>query len=267
MLQRIRDPLHNLIVFNEKKQLDRTLWKVIGSRPFQRLRRIKQLGFSEIVHPGATHSRFAHSLGVLQTARELMTIVQERADGHRSEAREDIAMAASLLHDIGHGPFSHAFETVGQHLGLELLADHEQISDLMIRTGELAELLEDMGSGFAKDVATMILKTGPKMVHDAIVSSQFDADRPDYMRSDQLMTGSKHSSVDFAWLLDNWEIDDVTDGVDDLQAGKVPTFVIGPEAIQAADSYVLGLFQLYPTIYFHKRQGEPRRYSLNYSYA
>ena len=251
MLQRIREPLHNLIVFNEKAQLDRTLWKVVCSRPFQRLRRIKQLGFSEIVDPGATHSRFAHSLGVLQTASELMRIVQERSDGFRSEASENIAMAASLLHDIGHGPFSHAFEAVGKHLNLEL-ADHEQMSDLMIRTGEIADVLEDLGSGFANDVAKMILKRGRPTVHNAIVSSQFDADRLDYMRRDQLMTGSKHSSVDFAWLLDNLEIEEVRDGVDDLQAGTVPTFVIGPKAIQAAESYVLGLFQLYPTIYFHK---------------
>lgn len=251
-LQRIRDPLHDLIVFDTKnRQLDRTLWNVLCSPPFQRLRRIKQLGFSEIVYPGASHSRFAHSLGVFQTARELMRIVRERADGERSERREDMAIAAALVHDVGHGPFSHAFEEVGRKLKFKL-AHHEEVSDLLIREGELADVLKEYGSGFADDVADMIKKDGPKTVHNAVVSSQFDADRLDYMRRDRLMTGNRISSIDFAWLVENLEIENVDVGVDDEPSGKVPTFVIGPKAIHAAEAYVLGLFQLYPTVYFHK---------------
>jgi HD superfamily phosphohydrolase len=73
--QRIRDPLHNLIEF-EAGEFENTLWRVICTRPFQRLRRIKQLGFSELVYPGAAHSRFAHSVGVFHIARQLMKIVE-----------------------------------------------------------------------------------------------------------------------------------------------------------------------------------------------
>jgi uncharacterized protein len=71
--QRIRDPLHDLIEFGNS-ELERTLWKVVQTRPFQRLRRIKQLGFSDLVYPGACHSRFAHSIGVFHTARQLMAV-------------------------------------------------------------------------------------------------------------------------------------------------------------------------------------------------
>lgn len=129
-LQRIRDPLHDLIEFNVSNELERNLWRVIQTRPFQRLRRVKQLGFSDLVYPGATHSRLAHSVGVFHTARQLMCVV--RKFGEQAESREHRALAAALVHDLGHGPFSHAFETVGKRLSLKL-ADHEHVSDLLIR--------------------------------------------------------------------------------------------------------------------------------------
>lgn len=248
-IQRVRDPIHNLIEFDMSDELERVVWTCLQSRPFQRLRRVKQLGFSELVYPGATHTRFAHSIGVFHTARELMKIVRRKAASN--ESREKIALAAAMVHDVGHGPFSHAFETVGKRLGLKL-ADHEAMSDTLIRNGELADILKEMGSGFANDVADMIKKDGKQTLHNAVVSSQFDADRLDYMRRDRMMTGSQHSAIDLTWLLANLDIGDVPVGVDEAQVGTVPTFVIGPKAIQAAEAYVMGLFQLYPTIYFHK---------------
>lgn len=246
--QRIRDPLHDLIAFKDN-ELERTLWLALQSRPFQRLRRVKQLGFSDLVYPGASHSRFAHSVGVFHTARQLMNVVREARE--RSESREHRALAAALLHDLGHGPFSHAFETVGRRLGLKL-ADHEHVSDILIRKGEVADILNKMGSGFSADVADIIKKEGRITVHNAVVSSQFDADRLDYMRRDRLMTGTHHSAIDYKWLIDNLEIASVPTGVDDQATGSIETFVIKPKAIHAAEAYILGLFQLYPTVYFHK---------------
>ena len=250
-IQRVRDPIHDLIQFDTHDDVDRVAWKIIQSRPFQRLRRVKQLGFSELVYPGATHTRFAHSIGVFQTARELMKIVREKAP-EGQQARESIALAAAIVHDVGHGPFSHAFETVGGRLGLKL-ADHEVMSDQLIRDGEIAEILNtEVMDGFAANVANMIKKEGRITLHNSVVSSQFDADRLDYMQRDRAMTGSKHSAIDLTWLLANLDIGEVSTGIDDTEVGIIPTFVIGPKAIQAAEAYVLGLFQLYPTIYFHK---------------
>lgn len=250
--QRIRDPIHDLIVFDgpEISQLEGTLWKVLQTRPFQRLRRIKQLGFSDLVYPGATHSRFAHSVGVFHTARQLMEIVR-RHTKDRQDTRENHALAAALVHDLGHGPFSHAFETVGNRLGLKL-ANHEILSEELIRSGEMADVLNEMGKCFADDVADIIKKDGVKKVHHAVVSSQFDADRLDYIRRDRFMAGSQHAGIDFGWLLANLEIGEVELGVDDQPLGSIETFVIGSKAVHAAEAFVLGLFQLYPTVYFHK---------------
>lgn len=78
--QRIRDPLHDIVEFSGS-ELERTLWKVLQTRPFQRLRRVKQLGFSDLVYPGASHSRFSHSVGVFHTARQLMDVVRRHEAG------------------------------------------------------------------------------------------------------------------------------------------------------------------------------------------
>lgn len=248
--QRIRDPLHNLIEFRAN-EFDNVLWSVIQTGAFQRLRRVKQLGFSELVYPGATHSRFAHSLGVYHIARLLMSVVEEHLGGSRfRSSNAEIALAAALVHDLGHGPFSHAFEAVGKRLNLKT-ADHVSISDCLIRDGEVAEKFAVLGSGFANDVAAMLTADRPT-IYGAVVSSQFDADRLDYMQRDRLMTGTGLGGIDFRWLLANLEVGEIPLGVDEEEVGQVETFVIGPKAVGAVEAYVLGLFQLYPSVYFHK---------------
>jgi HD superfamily phosphohydrolase len=248
--QRIRDPLHDLIEFDvERSQLEGVLWRVIQTRPFQRLRRIKQLGFSDFVYPGATHSRLLHSVGVFHTARRLMKVIEKYLPA--KDARVDQALAAALVHDLGHGPFSHAFEKIGERFNLKM-ANHEAVSDILIRNGEIFDELREMGSGFANDVADMVSGSGTPTIYSAVVSSQFDADRLDYMRRDRLMTGSQHAGIDFEWLVENLEVGEVEYSVDDTRLKPVQTFVLGRKAIFAAEAYVLGLFQLYPTVYFHK---------------
>jgi uncharacterized protein len=248
--QRIRDPLHDLIQFDvERSQVEDVLWRVLQTRPFQRHRRIKQLGFSDFVYPGATHSRLLHSVGVFHTARRLMSVIEKYIPA--KDARMDQALAAALVHDLGHGPFSHAFEKIGERFGFKM-ANHEAVSDILIRNGEVSEVLRDMGSGFANDVADMVSGSGTPTIYSAVVSSQFDADRLDYMRRDRLMTGSQHAGIDFEWLVENLEVDAVQHGVDETLLKPVQTFVVGRKAIFAAEAYVLGLFQLYPTVYFHK---------------
>lgn len=249
--QRIRDPLHDLVEFEvEGSQIERVLWRVLQTRPFQRLRRIKQLGFSDFVYPGATHSRLLHSVGVFHTARRLMKVIDRYVPAH--DAKADQALAAALLHDVGHGPFSHAFEKIGERFDLKM-AHHETVSDVLIRDSEITPLLcDEMGSGFAKDVADMVSGSGVRTIYSAVVSSQFDADRLDYMRRDRLMTGSQHAGIDFEWLIQNLEVDAVEHRVGETRLPPVQTFVLGRKAIFAAEAYVLGLFQLYPTVYLHK---------------
>ncbi len=250
--QRIRDPLHNLIEF-QAEEFENAMWRVIETPQFQRLRRVKQLGFSDFVYPGATHSRFAHSVGVFHTARQLMQVI-ERHLGKTNDLQPTkvrTALAASLVHDLGHGPFSHAFEDIGKRLKLDL-ANHENVSEALIKDSEVAGVLNSLGGGFANDVADIIRSKGPRSIYGAVVSSQFDADRLDYMRRDRLMTGTQHSAIDFEWLIANLEVGSVPYGVDEQSIGSIDTFVVGPKAIYAAEAYVLGLFQLYPTVYFHK---------------
>jgi uncharacterized protein len=248
--QRIRDPLHDLIEFNvEGSQLENVLWRVLQTRPFQRLRRIKQLGFSDFVYPGATHSRLLHSIGVFHTARRLMRVIDKHLPA--KDAKSDQAPAAALLHDLGHGPFSHAFEKIGERFKFKM-ANHEAVSDQLIRDSEVTKELRVIGSGFANDVADMVSGSGTPTIYSAVVSSQFDADRLDYMRRDRLMVGTEHAGIDFEWLVENLEVDNVDHSVGETRLPPVQTFVLGRKAIFAAEAYVLGLFHLYPTVYFHK---------------
>ena len=162
-----------------------------------------------------------------------------------------MALAAALVHDVGHGMFSHAFEGIGKTLNL-VMAKHEHVSDILIRESEIGTVFQEMGSGFANDVAAVIKRGRPGNLYDAVVSSQFDADRLDYMQRDRLMTGLQNGGIDFTWLMANLEIGRIKTGVDEESVGEVETFVLGPKAYYAAETYVLALFQLYPTVYFHK---------------
>ena len=249
--QRVRDPVHNLIEF-DSEQFEHTLWQVIQTAPFQRLRRIRQLGFSELVFPGATHTRFAHSIGVFHTARKMLAAFEPKMGTRKKRHQREVALAASLVHDVGHGMFSHSFEEVGRHLALPM-ARHEKVSEILIRDSEIAEVLkQELGSGFANDVADVLARKEPSTLYDTVVSSQFDADRLDYMQRDRLMTGVQSSGIDVTWLMSNLEIGSLDVDTDDESSRKVHTLVLGPKAFHAAESYVLSLFQLYPNVYLHK---------------
>ncbi len=259
-LKRIRDPVHDLIEFgatvdSDQRQLEHTLWRVIQTRPFQRLRRIKQLGLTELVFPGATHTRFAHSLGVFHTARMLLDAIRRslgQGRGDYDSARARFALAAALLHDVGHGPFSHAFEAIGKERNLPL-ARHETMSDRLIRDSEIAGILDGVyGRGFAGNVADLVGREQPETLYDSIFTSQFDADRLDYMQRDRMMTGLRSGAVNVSWLIHNLEVGSVSVTADDEQVGSIDTLILGPKSFHVAESYVLALFHLYPNVYLHK---------------
>lgn len=167
------------------------------------------------------------------------------------DTKANRALAAALLHDVGHGAFSHAFEDVGKKLNLKM-AKHELVSDAIIRDSEVTPILDELGTGFSSDVANIIGEHGTPSIYTAVVSSQFDADRLDYMRRDRMMTGSHHGAIDFEWLIENLEIGKVGYGSDDEYVGEAETFILSNKALMAAEAYVLGLFHLYPAVYFHK---------------
>lgn len=255
--RRVRDPVHDMIPFSEE-QLERVLWRVVESRPFQRLRRVKQLGFSEFTYPGATHTRFSHSLGVFHVARQLIEVVRQQATtAEQDDSKERTALAAALVHDLGHGMFSHAFEQVGKELAQRRdvhlpLTSHERVTAKIITETEVKEILSEIDGDLASSVSSLIQRAGPRSVYDAVVSSQFDADRLDYMRRDRMMAGVQSGGIDFPWLLDNLVLGEAPNNTDDVQESPLKTLVLGRKAVMAGEQYVLALFQLYPTIYHHK---------------
>jgi uncharacterized protein len=254
--RRVRCPVHNLIEFGgpgerDQRQLEQALWQVIETAPFQRLRRIKQLGFSELVFLGATHTRFAHSVGVFHVARQLVGAIR-RSVADTNEQQIRVALAAALVHDVGHGMFSHAFERFGTHFNLAM-ARHEIVSAALIRSREIgAVLTERMGRGFADEVADMVVAKQPANLYASVVSSQFDADRLDYMQRDRMMTGVRSSDVDAAWLISNLEVGPVNTGSEDGQTGTVDTLILGQKARQTAESYVVSVLHLYQNVYGHR---------------
>jgi uncharacterized protein len=247
--QRIRDAVHNLIEFDDGA-FEQTCWKVLNTRPMQRLRRIRQLGFSEFVYPGACHSRFAHSIGVFHTARQLARVVRHRLGEDRynnDEAR--LAMAAAMVHDVGHGPFSHAFEDALKRLGIS--RRHELRTRQILEQTDVVEAFGEF-QDYPKRIGALIEAAYPKDIYASIVTSQFDADRLDYMRRDRLMSGTQQSGIDFDWLLANLHVREAPIQLDGEKVGKAWALVINEKSIVAAEGYVFSLLYLYINVYFHK---------------
>ena len=260
--QRIRDPIHGLIVFESDNERDQLAWSLINTREFQRLRRIKQLGVSEFVFPSATHTRFAHSIGVFHLARKLVEVIRREKQRDKSpdaplfnEKRADVAIIAALLHDIGHGPFSHMFEHAVKKSGYE--KSHEVWTTEIIASddGEVGALLEAFREGFRDEVANLFKSDIPKDIYAAVVSSSFDADRLDYMQRDRFMTGSGAGAIDYDWLVEHVRIGKINvdaDADEDSASNQVDLFCFDPKALPAAEQFLLARFTLYEQVYLHK---------------
>jgi hypothetical protein len=256
---RVRDPVHGLIVFEKGNDLDQLAWKLINTPEFQRLRRIRQLGVSEFVFPGATHTRFAHSLGVFHNARKLIDIIDREMPriGEKPEKkREEVAVIAALLHDLGHGPFSHTFEGVEESRGIE--KRHEQWTADIIRNpdGAIRPLLRGFWKDrdFCEEVAGLLEADDPRDIYHAVVSSSFDADRLDYLRRDRLMTGTGAGAIDFDWLMEHVRVGKVPIEAPDATGGEelVLTFCLDAKALPAAEQFLLARYTLHQQVYLHK---------------
>lgn len=147
--------------------------------------------------------------------------------------------------------FSHAFERFGVHFNLPM-AKHEHVSSELIRGEDVREALRPLGSSFADEVADMVKAKQPANLYASVVSSQFDADRLDYMQRDRLMTGVRSSDVDASWLISNLEVGWVNTGSEDGQTGSVQTLVLNHKARQTAESYVVSVLHLYQNVYGHR---------------
>lgn len=199
---------------------------------------------------------------MFHTARDLLKTIENKITDI-DEDRAKVALTAALVHDLGHGPFSHAFEEATKALDADIAKQekrqsiktkkHEHwTSDILLGDTEVSAKLNKMGDRFQNDVANLLTSEIPKDIYAAVVSSQFDADRLDYIRRDRMMTGAQHGGFDYSWLLANLQISSIPLAVDNKDYSKVDSLVIGHKAIQAAESYVLGLFQMYFAVYFHK---------------
>lgn len=266
--QRIRDPIHDIIIFNDDGRVDEAVWMLLQTSDVQRLRRIKQLGVSDFVFPSASHTRFAHSVGVFHNARRLVKIIEreiklKRVSGAFDEERAKIALLAALLHDIGHGPFSHAFEEARKTLAAESgdaakakIRKHESFTAEMIKdpTGDIGGILKQIDID-PSDVADLVAAETPVDMYHAIVSSSFDADRLDYLVRDRYMTGTGAGAIDLEWLMDNVRVAEIDFSPPDSNGGDPVyehSFCLSYKARDAAEDFLLARYRLYTNVYFHK---------------
>jgi len=230
----IRDPVHDVIAFRTERPRDRLLFNLVNAVEFQRLRRIRQLGMASLAYPGADHSRYNHSLGVMETARQMLDHL--RRFHTIDENEETVCLIAALLHDLGHGPFSHVFERVsGAHhedLTRRVVADPE--SEVHRRLVEFDRALPD------KVVALMECR-GQRTFFSDVLCSQLDADRLDYLLRDNLMTGSGYGGYDLRWLLVSLTMDD---------AGS--RLAVTWKGVSAVEAYLQSRYHMYRNVYLHK---------------
>ncbi len=194
-----RDPVHRLIRI---QPADQFILDLIGTPEFQRLRRIRQLGVSSLTYHGAEHSRFVHSLGVFNFAQRIIESIGRRYGVEHPVVKHvdkhaRLVKAAALLHDVGHGPFSHMIERAA---AAEF--DHERMTARLIKdkTTEINKQLL-ANSINPEEVAGVIENASPFPLVNDIVSSQLDADRMDYLLRDSLMTGVEYGVYDAEWLI------------------------------------------------------------------
>jgi len=248
---RVRCPIHGFIKYSANER------RIINHPIFQRLRMIRQLALTEFVYPGATHTRFAHSLGVMEVASQAFDSLTAK-QGDRLESIfgavagfEGVALAkarqilrlAALLHDVGHIAFSHAAEH-SLHKGM----GHEALSEKIITDGELlGGLLTEMyGEDVPSLVASLISKSGPvpqfKVLQD-IVSGQMDADRTDYLLRDSHYCGVDYGRFDYRRLIDSLDL---------IEEEGVLSIALKREGIHVFEALILARYQMSVQVYYHR---------------
>lgn len=236
----IRDPVHDIISF-EDNDCDRLLLDLINTGEFQRLRRIKQLGMSELVFPGANHSRFAHSIGVMHNTRRFIARIEQLTGQGVDPHHRTCVLAAALLHDIGHGPFSHTFEKITGE-------SHEAKTKAIIRgetgvSGILCKHDKNLPDNLCQffDEGPDAASNGIPKYFTQIISSQLDADRFDYLLRDSHASGAAYGQFDSKWLIQHLRLD-----------GAKGRLHLSNKALVAVETYIYARYHMYRAVYYHK---------------
>ena len=229
-----RDPVHNIIRLKTDNEVGRLLVRLIDAAEFQRLRRIRQLGLAHFAYPGAEHSRFTHSIGVMHLATRILTNLQNTYA--ISEEDKTAVRVAALLHDIGHGAFSHVIEII-QHFHHERFS----IEAILSKQTEIGAILYEYSPVLPEKVANIIGGSFKPMALAQVVSSQLDADRMDYLLRDSLMTGAKYGIYDLEWVIKSLEVDEENDRL-----------YVSARGIYAVEDYLQARYYMFRQVYFHR---------------
>lgn len=227
-----KDPVHRYIHVR-----DQVIWDLVKTKEFQRLRRIKQLGTLYLAFHSAEHSRFNHSLGVYEIVRRMIENFEEYPEWNSDDRL--LALSAALLHDLGHGPFSHTFEDIFH-------TDHEEYTKkIILENTEVNEVLSKVSPDFPREVAEVINKTHPNKLVISMISSQIDADRMDYLQRDSFYTGVSYGNFDMERILR-------------VMRPSKDEVLIKESGMHAVEDYLMSRYQMYWQVYFHpvSRGGE-----------
>ncbi|HEY0460874.1 MAG TPA: HD domain-containing protein [Pyrinomonadaceae bacterium] len=229
-----RDSVHNIIRLKTDSAQGKLLVRLIDTAEFQRLRRIRQLGLAHFAYQAAEHSRFTHSLGALHLATRILAKLDL---SYRIADEDKIAVrAAALLHDIGHGAFSHVIEPI---LGFH----HEEftIEAVLSRETEVGRTLREFSAELPEAVAAIVRGDFHSSALAQLVSSQLDVDRMDYLLRDSLMTGAKYGVYDLEWIIKSLEIDAERDRL-----------YVSARGIYAVEDYLQARYYMFRQVYFHR---------------
>jgi len=228
----LRDPLWNNI------RVDELTLRLVDTDVFQRLRYVRQLGLAYLVYPGATHTRFQHALGTYHLSRGALALLAEAGGGVQASPEEQaVIRAAALLHDIGHYPFSHALEEIGQ-------LHHEDVARPLIMSGQIAVLLRE---GIADDapqrVFELIRGTSPNPLQ-GLISGSLDLDKIEYLKRDAFMCGVPYGEIDVDRLTNSMVI------LADPDSGR-PVLGVREKGLSALESLLFAKYQMYRNVYWH----------------
>lgn len=229
-----RDSVHNIIRLKTDSDEGKLLVRLIDTAEFQRLRRIKQLGLAHFAYQAAEHSRFTHSLGALHLATRILAKLE--LNYKISDAEKTAVRCAALLHDIGHGAFSHVIETV-------LNFHHEEftIEAVLSDETEVGQVLKNFSADLRENIAAIIRGDFRPTALARLVSSQLDVDRMDYLLRDSLMTGAKYGIYDLEWIIKSIEIDEENDRL-----------YVSARGLYAVEDYLQARYYMFRQVYFHR---------------